>query len=174
MRYEMAPSRRRCLAMLGAGLTGLAFARQAAAADDPRSAHEQFDHNSVDQDVVTFVTRTGHYDFLVALVNDPGTPDSALVARRPIRRDEGILYAVDTVRPLSISNRGVPFPTDLLFVTRDGNVIEVHPSIMANDGRVITSMTPVKAALQFIAGTAARISAAPGDYVLNPLFGRTL
>ena len=75
---------------------------------------------------------------------------------------------------MSISNQGVPFPTDLLFVSRDGRVIEVHPSIMANDSRVITSMTPVKAAFQFIAGTVARISATPGDYVLNPLFGRTL
>jgi uncharacterized membrane protein (UPF0127 family) len=174
MRYETKLSRRCCLALAGIGLTGCLVGAKAGAEEDPRNAHEQFHRNSVDQDLATFVTRTGHYEFLVVLVNNPGTADSALIGRRPVRRDEGILYANDSVRPISLSNQGVPFPTDLLFVSRDGRVVEVHPSIMANDSRAITSMIPVKAAFQFIAGTTARISAMPGDYVLNPLFGRTL
>jgi uncharacterized protein len=160
--------------LLGAGVAGLFLIDKARADEDVRTAPEQFHRYGIDQMTVTIVTRTGHYDFLVALVNNPGKPDSALIARRQIMRDEGILYAVDYVQRLGISNQGVQFPTDLMFMSKDGRVIEVHPTIMANDSRTITSTIPVKAALQVIAGTVARTSAAPGDYVLNPIFGRTL
>ena len=85
------------------------------------------------QITVTFVTRTGNYDFLVACVGNPGTADSALIARRRSTTGSRILYVNDYVRPLAISNQGVQFPTDLLFMARDGRVLEVHPNIMAND-----------------------------------------
>lgn len=173
MTYQRMPSRRDCLAVLGAGVAGLALAGAARAAD-PRNDHQQFDRQSVDQQTVTLVTRTGHYEFLVAVIYNPGTPDSALIARRRVQPDEGILYAADHAQRLGISNQGVQFPTDLLFVARDGRVIEVDANIMANDRRVFTPTIPVKAALQVVAGTVARTSAAPGDYLLNPLFGRTL
>lgn len=173
MTYQRMPSRRNCLALLGVGVTGLILSGRTRAAD-PRNDHQQFDRHGIDQQTLTMVTRTGHYEFVVALVNNPGTTDSALIARRKVMPDEGILYAADYVQRLGVSNQGVQFPTDLLFVASDGRVIEVDANIMANDGRVITATIPVKAALQVIAGTVARTSAAPGDYLLNPIFGRTL
>lgn len=168
-------SRRGYLAGAGAALTGLLMPGFVSAQEDPRRAHELFHRYGVDQQAVTVATRTGHYDFLVAIVETgPDHADSALIARRRLDPDEGVLYTADYVQPLGISNQGVSFPTDLLFASSDGRVIEVHAGIMANDSRVITSITPVKAAMQLIGGTVARISAAPGDHVLYPLFGRTL
>lgn len=167
-------SRRRYLAFAGATVGGLLMSRGASAQQDPRRAHELFHRYGVDQQSVTVVTRTGHYDFLVALVEtDKDHTDSVLIARRRLAPDEGILYTADYVQPLGISNQGVSFPTDLLFASSDGRVLEVHAGIMANDNRVISSMTPVKAAMQLIGGSVARISAAPGDRLLYPLFGRT-
>jgi len=152
----------------------VAAGRTARADEDARTTHQQFRRHSVDAITITFVTRTGHYDFLVAYVSNPGTPDSALIARRQVQRDEGILYVNDYVRPLAISNQGVQFPTDLFFIAKDGRVLEVHPNIMANDSQTIVSGSPVKAALQVIGGTAMRISAIPGDHLLSQIFGRTL
>jgi len=146
----------------------------ARAAEDPRNAPQQFHRYGIDQETVTIVTTTGHYDFLVAVISNPGTPDSGFMSRRAVSPDEGLLYTAQTVGPLAVSNRGVPFPTDLLFISADGRVTQVRASIMANDNRVFSSNMPVKAALQVIAGTVMRISARPGDYVLSPLFGRTL
>lgn len=145
------------------------------AQEDPRRAHELFHRYGVDQQTVTIATRTGHYDFLVALIETgQDHTDSVLIARRRLAPDEGILYTADYVQPLGISNQGVSFPTDLLFVSSDGRVIEIHAGIMANDSQVITSTSPVKAAMQLIAGSVARISATPGDHLIYPLFGRTL
>jgi uncharacterized protein len=160
--------------LIGAGLAGLLAAGKSGAQENPREAPEQFHRYGIDQQTITVVTRTGHYPFLVAMVHNPGDPESALTARRRVQPDEGILYLADNVQPLGISNLGVPFPTDLLFAAGDGRVIEVFPGIMANDSRIVTSSIPVKAALQVVAGTVARISAAPGDYLLNSAFGRTL
>lgn len=174
MTQSLCYSRRRCLTMIGGMFAGLALANRASSQENPRDAPEQFHRYGVDQPVVTLVTRTGHYQFLVAMVSDLENAQSVLIARRRIQPDEGILYINDYVRPLGLSNQGVPFPTDLLFATADGRIIEIDPSIMANDQRVITSTAPVKAALQVIAGTVARSSAAPGDYLLSEVFGRTL
>ena len=167
-------SRRRCLAMMSGGLIGLTCAVAARADEDPRVAPEQFHRYGVDQQSITLATRTGDYPILVALVFNPDDARSALIARRRIEPDEGILYVNDYDRLLGISNQGVRFPTDLLFVADDGRVIAVHPAIMANDDRVITSSIPVKAALQVIAGTIARAASAPGDHLISPLFGRSL
>jgi uncharacterized membrane protein (UPF0127 family) len=166
-------SRRGCLSWL-AGLGGLLLAGDAGAVEDARDAHQQFQRYGVDQATLTIVTMTGHYDFLVDFVSGAGNPDSALASRHTVQPDEGILYTVPVVQPMAISNRGVPFPTDLMFISRDGRIVAIHPAIMADDGRVYSSGIPVLAALQVIAGTVARITARPGDYVLNSLFGRTL
>ena len=167
-------SRRRCLTILSGGLVGLTLAAAARADEDPRVAPQQFHRHGVDQESVTLATRTGDYPILVALVFNPADAQSALTARRRIEPDEGILYVNDYDRPLSISNRGVQFPTDLLFAADDGRIVAVYPAIMANDDRAITSSIPVKAALQVIAGTIARAASTPGDHLISPIFGRSL
>jgi uncharacterized membrane protein (UPF0127 family) len=174
MTHRTMLSRRGCLALIGARGGALLLARAARADEDSRDAHQQFQRHGIDQQSVTIVTTTGHYDFLVDFVPSAGRPDSALIARHPVQPDEGILYTVAVVQPMAVSNRGVPFPTDLIFISRDGRIVEIHPAIMADDRRVYTSGTPVLAALQVIAGTVARIAARPGDYVLSQMFGRTL
>ena len=146
----------------------------AAKAQNQPQTSDQIDRYSVEPPTVTLVTVTGHYPFLVVVVGGPSDARSALAGRRRITSDEGILYVQDVVQRLGISNQGVPYPTDLLFASEDGQIVEVHPQIMANDSRVITSNVPVTAALQVLAGTIANTSAAPGDYLLNALFGRTL
>lgn len=166
--------RRQCLVLIGAAIAGVCGVGKAKAEEDPRTAPQQFHRYGVDQQTITLVTTTGHYDFLVAVIYNTERPESALVARHPVQSDEGILYLVPVVQPLAISNQGVPFPTDLIFISQDGRVVEIKPSIMANDSRVYTARMPVKAALQVIAGTVARITASPGDYVLSDIFGRTL
>ena len=167
----MIGDRRHFLSILGAGLLA---ARAARAQENPRDAPEPFHRYGIDQPIITLVTSTGHYPFLVVVVDEEAGAPSVLVARRRIQPDEGVLYLAPEVRPLGISNSGVRFPTDLLFVSDDGWIVEVHPQIMANDSRTITSMIPVKAALQVLAGTVARTAAMPGDYVLHSIFGRTL
>jgi uncharacterized membrane protein (UPF0127 family) len=168
------PTRRQCLFLIGAGIAGLCCAGSAAAQEDPRTAPEQFHRYGVDQQTVTLVTTIGHYEFLVGVIYNTERPDSAFIARHPVRSDEGILYLVPVVQPFGISNQGVPFPTDLIFISADGRVVQIQSSIMANDSRVYAAETPVKGALQVVAGTVTRIMAAPGDYVLSDFFGRTL
>ena len=68
----------------------------------------------------------------------------------------------------------MPFATDIMFVARDGKIVEIHAAIMPNDGRVFVSNIPVKAALQVLAGTVMRLDIVAGDFVLHKIFGRTL
>ncbi|MGH6990821.1 MAG: DUF192 domain-containing protein, partial [Stellaceae bacterium] len=125
-------------------------------------------------DTITIRTVTGNYPFLADILYNPSTPASALKARPPLARDEAVMYVVDIVRPMSLSNGGVPFATDILFVAADGRIIEVEAEILANDPTLYTARIPVKAAVQTIAGTVRRLDIRPGDHVLHPLFGRTL
>jgi uncharacterized protein len=166
-------SRRNCLRVIGLGVAGLGLAGPVFA-DDQAPANPQFRHFSIDQTIATIATATGHYDILVDVFYDRVLPDSVLKDRRPIKQDEGILYTATVVRQIALTNAGVPFPTDILFIARDGRIIEIHPAVMANDQRVFTAMIPVKAALQVLAGTVMRLDIVAGDFVLNQIFGRTL
>jgi uncharacterized protein len=167
------PSRRRCLVGIGLALGGLALAPAARAQLRPTPPPE-FRRQSPDQETLTIVTLSGEYPFLVDILFNRGTPDSALKSRPPLQQDEAILYAVDVVRPIALSNRGVPFATDILFIAADGRIIGIHAAIMANDPAVFVSAIPVKAALQTLGGTVRRLAIRPGDHVLQPMFGRTL
>ncbi len=169
-------SRRDCIGLIGFAVTGLGAALTARADDqsDQSSVNPQFHRYGIDQTVVAIATATGHHDVLVDVIGDRGTPDSVLKGRHPVQPDEGILYTVSVVRQIALSNAGVPFPTDILFIAQDGRIVEIHPAIMADDSRVLTAMIPVKAALQLLAGTVMRLDIVAGDVVLNKIFGRTV
>ena len=168
------PSRRRCLGFIGLAIGGVGLVVAPARAQDRAARPPRFERHGIDQDTLTIVTTTGEYPFLVDIIFNQEKTDSALKSRPPLRADEGILYAVDIVRPIALSNAGVPFGTDLMFITADGRIIAIDARIMANDPTVFVSSIPVKAALQCLAGTVGRFGIRPGDDVLHPMFGRTL
>jgi uncharacterized membrane protein (UPF0127 family) len=171
----MMTSRRDCLRLAGIAVTGLSLMAAARAQTPSRGrAPPRFRRHAIDQATVTVATVTGHYPFLVDVVAYLGAPNSALRATPPLARDEGILYVADTVRLIALSNQGVPFATDLIFITGDGRIVQLRPEIMPDDPATFVSNVPVKAAMQTVAGTVQRLDMAAGDYVLNSMFGRTL
>jgi uncharacterized protein len=172
-RFTVSLSRRQCLRLLGLAVGGVGLVTTARA-QNRRIPPPHFNRQSPTQDSVTIATVTGDFRFLVDIVHNGPPPESALKSQPPLARDEGVLYVVDVVRQVSLSNRGVPFATDILFITADGRIVQVEAEIMADDPAVFTSLIPVKAALQTIGGTVRRLDIRPGDHVLHPMFGRTL
>jgi len=171
------PSRRRVLLALGGGFAFLTPALAASAAEDQtpaRPQNPQFRRYGVDQDVLAISTATGRHELFVKIVTDSGTAESWFRNKTRIQPDEGALYVVSVVRPISLSNKDVPFGSDILFVARDGKIVEIHPAITANSDRIFTANIPVKAALQLLGGSVMRLGIVPGDFVLHKIFGRTL
>jgi uncharacterized protein len=169
----MLRTRRQCLEGLGLGALALGLPR-IARAGGPIVGKQQYERYSVNQGEVQIVTSTGHHPLLVTIINDPQSPDSPLKEQHPIDPDEGVLYTMTVVQPIQASNADVPFPTDIMFMIGDGRIVEIHPQIMPNDGRLLVSNIPVKAALQMLAGTVRRFDIVPGDHVLHEVFGRTI
>jgi len=173
--FRVTLSRRQCLKLAGLALGGAGLLRDAVADERPDTLESpRVQRHSVDQPQITIATATGRHTVYVDIVFDRDTSDSTLKGKRPPPPDEGVLFVVTVVRPISLSNSGVPFATDILFVTQDGRIIEIHPAIMPNDARVFTANIPVKAALQTRAGLIRSLDIVAGDHVLHKIFGRTV
>lgn len=162
----MSISRRNYLYLLGVSLGGVILRGKPAAA-------VKLDESIVDKVVMTIVTKTGHHDIEVEIVNNPATSVSILGDRRKIQPDQAIMYSFNPVRQIQVSTQGVPYATDLLFISRYGKIFEVHANVMPNLPDPVTSMIPAAAALQMVGGTVRRFGIVGGDYVLHRMFGRT-
>ena len=163
----MSISRRNYLSLLCFSVGGLilhAFPGRAA----------QLDKSLIDKVVMTIVTRTGHHEIEVEIVSNPATSDSILKDRRMIQPDQAVMYSFIPVRQIQVSTQGVPYATDLLFVSSYGKIVEVHANVMPNLPDPVTSMIPNRAAIQMIGGTIKRFGLVAGDYMLHSMFGRTV
>ncbi len=115
-------------------------------------------------------TATGNHSFSVWIAADDPSRERGLMYVRELPLDQGMLFLFDEPQYAAFWMKNTHISLDLVFIAADGVVVNVATDTTPYSLKPIPSAAPVKAVLELVAGTAARIGLAKHDRVLHPAF----
>jgi uncharacterized protein len=128
-----------------------------------------------DQASLTLFTANGRHDFIVDVADNSSRAELGLRYRHSVDPDGGLLILQSLAAPsqVQVTTEGLSLPIDLLFVTSDGTIREVHPWVPTDSSTPIVSNSPVAGALELAGGTITRYGILPGDHVVGGGLGQS-
>lgn len=121
---------------------------------------------------LTIVTASGEHRFQVEVARTDEQRARGLMFRRFMPEDRGMLFDFKTEQPVMMWMRNTFIPLDMIFIARDGRVINVAENTEPMSERTIPSAAPAFAVLEVNAGVARKIGLKAGDRISHPLFRR--
>ena len=94
-----------------------------------------------------------------------------LMYRSSMAADAGMLFDFKREGPVSMWMRNTLIPLDMLFIARDGRIVNIAERTVPLSEATIPSAGPVRAVLELNGGTAHRLGLKPGDRVVHAIFG---
>jgi uncharacterized membrane protein (UPF0127 family) len=113
---------------------------------------------------------SGVHRFQVELADTPERRSLGLMHRRSMPANAGMLFDFKSDEPVAMWMRNTIIPLDMLFIARDGRVVNIAERTVPFSETGIPSKGPVRAVLELNAGTASRLGIKPGDRVTHPIF----
>ncbi len=93
-----------------------------------------------------------------------------LMYRTAMPADAGMLFDFKVDQPVAMWMRNTRIPLDMLFITRDGRILNIAQRAVPFTEISIPSDGPVRAVLELNGGTVERLGIKPGDRVIHPMF----
>jgi hypothetical protein len=90
--------------------------------------------------------------------------------RESMPADHGMVFDFKQDQPVAMWMRNTRIPLDMLFIDRDGRVVNIHARAVPFDETSIHSDGPVRGVLELNGGTAARLGLKAGDVVRHAIF----
>jgi hypothetical protein len=109
--------------------------------------------------------------FTVELADSDEKRALGLMFRDRMAPDAGMLFDFKSDQPVAMWMRNTRLPLDMLFIARDGRVVNIRERAVPFSEESIYSDGPVRAVLELNGGTASRLGLRPGDRVRHALFG---
>jgi uncharacterized membrane protein (UPF0127 family) len=129
---------------------------------------------SIAQDAATSAlvinSGSGTHRFQVELADTPEKRSLGLMHRRSMPANAGMLFDFKSDEPVAMWMRNTVIPLDMLFIARDGRIVNIADRTVPFSETGIPSKGPVRAVLELNAGTASRLQIKPGDRVTHPIF----
>jgi len=116
------------------------------------------------------VTSSGTHRFQVWIAADDPSRERGLMFVRSLPADAGMLFLFEQPQYAAFWMKNTYLSLDLVFIREDGVVVNVAENARPLALDPIPSVAPVKAVLELIAGTAAKIGLVAGDRVVHPVF----
>ncbi len=110
--------------------------------------------------------------FTVEIADTDERRQVGLMHRRQLAPDAGMLFDFKRDQVVAMWMRNTLIPLDMLFITRDGEVLNIAERTVPLSEVSVYSAGPVRAVLEVAGGTSARLGLKPGDRVIHPLFSR--
>lgn len=141
---------------------------------EPGSARAQDARQSapVQLESLRIVTASGEHAFMVEVARTDEQRARGLMFRQSMPIDRGMLFDFKTEQPVMMWMRNTYISLDMIFITRDGVVINIAENTEPLSERTIPSARPAFAVLELNAGVARKIGLKPGDRINHPLFRR--
>ena len=133
----------------------------------PALASETFERSSLTVETAS----GGHFRFDVEIAETPAQQSQGLMHRETIAADAGMLFVYRTVQPATFWMKNTLIPLDMIFISADGRIVNIHERAVPHSLDGIRSAGPVKGVLEINGGMASRLGIRPGDRVLHPVFG---
>jgi len=151
--------RRILIASILALLTGPALAQQ------PQRA-PNFERSTL---LIDSATGKQHR-FTVELADSDERRAHGLMHRDAMPPDHGMIFDFKADQPVAMWMRNTRLPLDMLFIARDGRVVNIRERAVPFDETSIYSDGPVRSVLELNGGTVSRLGIKPGDVVRHALF----
>jgi len=119
-------------------------------------------------------TAKGNFRFDIELALTPPQMAQGLMYRRTLAADAGMLFDYGDPQPIAMWMKNTFIPLDMIFVARDGRVVDFHERAVPMSLDTIESKVPAKAVIEVNAGTVARLGIRIGDTVHYAAFGNAL
>lgn len=119
---------------------------------------------------LTITTASGAHQFSVEVMRSDEQRARGLMFRRYMPADRGMLFDFKTEQPVMMWMKNTYLPLDMVFIARNGTVINVAENTEPLSERTIPSARPAFAVLELNAGAASKIGLKPGDKIVNSLF----
>lgn len=110
-------------------------------------------------------TDRGRHAFDVEVAETPEARQTGLQNRRFLAADAGMLFDLGGRQPVSMWMKDTFLSLDMLFIDSDGTVVQVAESTRPLSLDIIRSERPVRAVLELLAGTSARLGIRQGSRV---------
>ena len=121
-------------------------------------------------DKLDIVTQNGRFSFTVEIADTPDKRSQGLMFRKSMAEDAGMLFTFERDQIASFWMKNTEIPLDMLFISRDGRIADLHRNAQPHSLRSIRSKMPVFAVLEINAGLTARLGIRVGDRVEHPAF----
>jgi len=119
-------------------------------------------------------TAKGKYPFDIELALTPAQMEQGLMFRRALAADAGMLFDYGDPQPIAMWMKNTLIPLDMIFIGRDGKVVDFRERAVPMSLDTIEPRVPVRAVLEVNAGTVSRLGLQVGDAVHHAFFGNAL
>ena len=119
---------------------------------------------------LAIVTANGRHVFRVEIADDPDERAQGLMFRKSLPADAGMLFLSGRNEVQSFWMKNTEIPLDMLFIARDGRIVDMHERAVPFSLETISSKVPVWAVLELPGGSAARLGIKLGDRVEHRAF----
>ena len=117
------------------------------------------------------VSATGRHAFMVEVADTPDERALGLMFRHDLEAGRGMLFDYRHLRPATMWMKNTYVSLDMLFLAADGRIVNIAEHTVPGSLDTIPSEGPVRAVLEVVAGTVARLGIAPADRVVHGIFG---
>lgn len=128
-------------------------------------------HAEAPLEFLTVDTASGPHRFKVEVMRTEPERERGLMYRKSMPRDHGMLFEYPNEQPVTFWMHNTYLPLDLIFIGKDGRVVNVAPDAKPMDDSLIPSAGPALGVLELDAGTAKTIDLKAGDLVRHKMFG---
>jgi uncharacterized protein len=125
------------------------------------------------QSTLIIDTARGPQRFAVDLALSPAQQEQGLMYRSTLAADAGMLFVFPRTATQAFWMKNTLIPLDMLFISADGKIADIHERAVPLDETPIASKAPVKAVLELNGGTVARLGIKEGDVVHAAAFGNS-
>ena len=110
-------------------------------------------------------TASGDQLFTVEVVDNDKTRAEGLMFRQELAPNAGMLFDFKESRPVSFWMRNTFIPLDMIFITEEGLVANIHVNAIPQDPTSIPSDGPVQFVLEIPGGRSVELGLKAGDRV---------
>jgi uncharacterized protein len=114
---------------------------------------------------LTIDTGNGPQHFSIELALTPLQQEQGLMFRSSLPADAGMLFIMPDVQVAVFWMKNTLIPLDMLFISADGHIADIHERAVPLSEAEIVSKVPVKAVLELNGGTVNRLGIKDGDVV---------
>ncbi len=112
-------------------------------------------------------SKNGEHAFSVEVVDTPEGRAKGLMFRTELGPDAGMLFDFKENREVSFWMRNTLIPLDMIFITQEGLIANIHVNAIPQDPTGIPSDGPVMYVLEIPGGRSVELGLAPGDRVVH-------